>query len=252
MAHNLGIRPLEAGTLALLPGLYDAEIRDLDSHCGAVEGLLASAGYLPEGPGGILVVTSDHGENLGEHGLLDHKLSLAETLLHVPLVVRWPGRLDGGRRVEEAVRLQDLFPTLLEAAGVPAAPGETPRASSLLRVPLADGTQVSELPAPLSFLPSLRGMAPFAGRPDADFEPFRTGILAVTASPAGGRRLKWERRRRRADDGTETPLGERLYDLEADPGEERDLLGAKPPAAADLEAARAFAALADDWTAAPR
>jgi arylsulfatase A-like enzyme len=247
--HNLGIRPLDARTLGILSSLYDADVRDLDDHCAGVEKVLAGAGLLPEGPGGVLVVTSDHGENLGEHGLLDHKLSLADTLLRIPLVVRWPGRLDGGRRVKEAVRLQDLFPTLLEAAGIPADPSATPHAASLLGGRVPDSAQVSELPAPLAFLPGLKALPPFAARPDSDFEPMRIEILAATAPLEGGRRLKWERRRRKADAGPAKDLGERLYDLAADPGEERDLLGAKPPAPADVEAARRLAALAEAWTA---
>jgi len=67
----------------------------------------------------VLVVTSDHGENLGEHGLVDHQFSLGETLLAVPLVIRAPDRLDAGSRSDVPVQLGDIHATVLAAAGLP-------------------------------------------------------------------------------------------------------------------------------------
>ncbi len=247
MAHNLGVQPLDPRTLSILPGLYDAEIRRMNDPCVEMERLLAAAGVLGGGSDAVLVVTADHGENLGEHGLLDHKLSTADFLLHVPLVIRWPGRLEGGRRVKEQVRLQDLFPTLLEAAGV-APPGGTPHATSLVSEPLADRYQVSEFAAPLSYIEGMHRMPPFAGQPEEIYEPMHVGILAVTAPPEGGRRLKWEGRWRLAANGETAALPERLFDLEADPREDRDLLGVKEPAPADLAAAKRLAQEAAEWT----
>jgi arylsulfatase A-like enzyme len=250
MAHNLGVRTLDAGTLAILRGLYDAEILRMDDPCVRMERMLDAAGVLGDASDAVFVVTADHGENLGEHGLLDHKLSTAEALLHVPLVIRWPGRLEGGRRVKEQVRLQDLFPTLLEAAGL-APPGGTPHAASLVSAPLAGRWQVSEFPPPLSYLDYMHQTPPFAGLPEEIYEPMHTGILAVTAPQEGGRRLKWEGRWRLASNGETTALPERLYDLAADPGEDHDLLGGKEPAPADLAAAKALAKVAEEWTAPP-
>jgi len=252
MEHNLRTRPLGPGTLAILPGLYDAEILRMDAACARMEKVLAAAGVLAPGSGGILVVTADHGENLGDHGLLDHKLSVADRLLRIPLVVRWPGRLEGGGRVKEQVRLQDLFPTLLEAGGVPPGPGEAPHAASLLDPRLDGRAQVSEFPAPLSFVASMRTMPAFAGLPDDVYAPMHVSLLAATAPPAGGRRLKWERRTRVAFDGTTAPLGESLFDLEADPGEDRDLLAAPVVSLQDVEEAKRLARIADDWTAPPK
>ncbi len=247
MAHNLGVRPLPPETLAILSSLYDAEIGALDDGCARIEGLLRREGVLDPADGGYLfAATSDHGENLGEHGLVDHKLSVAETLLRVPLVIHSPGRFQGGRRVPDAVRLQDLFPTLLEAAGVGYDAGAIPHAQPLGAVTPGGRVQVAEFPAPLSFIDDMRRT--FPGRPEETFEPFRRGILAVIGTPSGGRRLKWVRTTRDDGAGGRTVLGESLFDLETDPGETRDLLAGPGATAADRESAARLAATAEAWT----
>ncbi len=65
-----------------------------------------------------LVITSDHGELLGEHGQFLHARFLYEELVHVPLLVILPGAAGGGRRVEEIVSLMDVAPTLANLAGL--------------------------------------------------------------------------------------------------------------------------------------
>jgi arylsulfatase A-like enzyme len=247
VAHNLGIRRIDARALERLSALYDAEIRSLDGHSRAIEALLAREGVLGAGTDSLLVVASDHGENLGEHGLLDHKLSVSDALLRVPLVIRGRGRFEGGRRETAQVRLQDLFPTLLAAAGVDLDPAETPHARELGAAGAAGLPQVSEFAPPVSFLPKAREL--FPGTPEGAFEPFRLGMLAATAPEEGGRRLKWVRTVRRDADGSTAPAGESLFDLVADPGETRDLLAPGSRAPADVEAAGRLAALADGWTA---
>jgi arylsulfatase A-like enzyme len=95
---------------------YAAGVRRLDRQLAAFIESLDTAGALD---GAIVVLTSDHGEELAEHGGWDHGLSLYEHQLRVPLVVRVPGA--EGRRIEEPVELVDLAPTLRAMAGVPAA-----------------------------------------------------------------------------------------------------------------------------------
>ena len=77
--------------------------------------LLRARGFLKDA---IVVVTSDHGEHLGEHGMLDHRISLYDTLLRVPLVVHRPGRYEGGAVVQAEVSLMDVYSTILAEAGV--------------------------------------------------------------------------------------------------------------------------------------
>jgi arylsulfatase A-like enzyme len=67
----------------------------------------------------VVVITSDHGEHLGEHGLQEHTNSLYMPLLHVPLVIAYPDKVPEGMRVPAAVTLRDIPATLLELVGVP-------------------------------------------------------------------------------------------------------------------------------------
>jgi len=83
----------------------------------------------------LIVFSSDHGEMLGDHGLLYKGCRFFEGLTHVPLIVSWPGRFRAGLRSEALVELVDLAPTLLEAAGLPAPP--TMQGKSLL--PILEG-----------------------------------------------------------------------------------------------------------------
>jgi len=97
--------------------LYDGEIHYVDSAVGRVLDSLAAAGLEDNT---IVLLTSDHGEAFGEHGALDrhHGLTLFDDQLHVPLIVRAPGRLKEGVRVTAQVRLVDVLPSLLELMGL--------------------------------------------------------------------------------------------------------------------------------------
>ncbi len=64
----------------------------------------------------LVVITGDHGEQFGEHGLFDHGNSLYQPLLHEPLVFSFPGRL-AGRRIARRVSLRDVARTMLDLSG---------------------------------------------------------------------------------------------------------------------------------------
>lgn len=87
-----------------LAALYDGEVRTADERLGELLDLLDQLELAQDT---VVIVTSDHGEHLGEGGKVDHQLSLDEALLRVPLVVRWP-RLVRPARVLEPVALTDL------------------------------------------------------------------------------------------------------------------------------------------------
>jgi arylsulfatase A-like enzyme len=96
--------------------LYDASILDLDGYLRQIFQDLKDRQLLDDT---IVVLTSDHGEQFGEHGLYLHNFSVYDALVHVPLVVHWPaGGLDA-RRVEEPVTTGALFSTLVDLAQVP-------------------------------------------------------------------------------------------------------------------------------------
>lgn len=112
----------------------------------------------------LIVVTSDHGEEFGEHGLFDHGTSLNPAVLWVPLVLVYPGQLPEGVRVSEPVSLVDVAATALTLAD-PARPQEIP-GSPLLR---RGGSQPQGLPgmivAEVEFTPGLSAWNPASRGP---------------------------------------------------------------------------------------
>jgi arylsulfatase A-like enzyme len=62
-------------------------------------------------------VTSDHGESLGDHGLSFHGAALYRELVHVPLIISWPGRVPDGVRVAEPISNTEIAATVLSLIG---------------------------------------------------------------------------------------------------------------------------------------
>jgi choline-sulfatase len=105
--------PLDERAVAEIRALYYGKISLLDEGFGEVLGAFERKGWLDDA---LVVQWSDHGEMLGDHGLL-HKSVFYESALRVPLTVRWPGRAEAGRVCDSLVEIIDVFPTLLEAVG---------------------------------------------------------------------------------------------------------------------------------------
>jgi tetratricopeptide (TPR) repeat protein len=171
---------------------YHGEVAAADA---ALEPLLRP--ILEQGRSGrtLVVLTSDHGEALGEHGEATHGVFAYEATLRVPLVVYAPA-LFAPRVVAEPVRHVDLVPTILDVLG-------------------------AQLPGGLSgrsLLPLLSGRRQET-RPPLYFEALSTSINRRWAPLYGLREgsLKY----------VELPLPE-LYDLSADPGERRNLAATRP------------------------
>ncbi len=98
--------------------LYDAEICYVDARIGELVADLKARRLLDNT---LVIIVSDHGENIGEHGgLLDHCLSVNQTLLNVPLIVRYPPAFEPGLRYGGLVSTVSIFPTVLKVAGVTA------------------------------------------------------------------------------------------------------------------------------------
>ena len=95
---------------------YDRSIRYLDDALRSLFDSLEARGELDRT---IVVITSDHGEQFGEHGLGWHSNSLYEQLTHVPLFIRYPSRVPAGTRVAQAVSLRDLAATLVDLGALP-------------------------------------------------------------------------------------------------------------------------------------
>lgn len=94
--------------------LYDASVASADSNLGALFALLRDRELQDRT---LLIVISDHGEEMLEHGSLLHGQSLYGELVRIPMLWRLPGGTSGGLRIKTAVTLVDLVPTLLELLG---------------------------------------------------------------------------------------------------------------------------------------
>lgn len=99
-----------------LRAAYHAMIAQIDDMIGKLLETLRSTGQLADT---LIVFMSDHGEMLGDHGLLYKGCRFYEGLVHVPLIMSCPGRLIGGVVSNALVELVDLPPTILEFAGIP-------------------------------------------------------------------------------------------------------------------------------------
>lgn len=97
---------------------YDQEIRYTDKFVGALLDTLQKQKLLEKT---IIILTSDHGEEFGEHGILGfHSYSLYDELIRVPLLFYFPGSRPG--TVDVPVSLMDIGPTLLDILSLPASP----------------------------------------------------------------------------------------------------------------------------------
>ncbi len=202
---------------------YLGEIATADAAVGRLLDGLRAAGLYPRA---VVALVSDHGEGLGDHGEIQHGVFLYRSTLHVPLILKLPSAAGAGDRRPEPVGLVDLAPTLLALAGVE---------------PGGDGDGVDLLAG--------------AGSPDRM-------LFAETFYPR--LHFGWSELESAADGRWSLIEGPRpeLFDLEADPGETRDVLAANrrerarlareienrrrplaAPAAADAEVAARLASL---------
>jgi arylsulfatase A-like enzyme len=97
-------------------GWYDGSIRAADVEIGRVLEKLDALGIASDT---LVVFVSDHGEEFRDHGGGFHEDNVYGELVNVPLVMRWPERIQAGLAVEETVEMLDVAPTVLALAGVP-------------------------------------------------------------------------------------------------------------------------------------
>lgn len=92
---------------------YDSEVAYTDHYVGR---LLEALDELKLEKSTVVVLLSDHGESLGEHGYIGHGRHLYENIVRIPLIFRWPGVVQAGKTVASDVSLLDVAPTILELA----------------------------------------------------------------------------------------------------------------------------------------
>jgi len=180
----------------ILWALYRAEIRYLDSQIARLFEELESDGLLDDT---AIIVVSDHGENIGDHGLMDHQYCLYETLLQVPLVIRHPQTFDSGRS-EELVETHRLYETVADIAGIDGTePGTAP---SLVDENEPTNYAIAEYTAPQ---PSVETLDEEYGPLSDDSWQYDRALRAIQTG-------RWKYIE--ASDGTFE-----LYDLQSDPDE---------------------------------
>jgi len=178
--------------------LYTGEVAHVDAALGRFFDTLSSQGRLANT---LVVLTSDHGEGLGEHGERTHGMFAYESSLHVPLILSWRGVLPS-RRVSSRVRLIDVAPTILALSGL----------------------RALDAPQGRSLIPLIEGREDDAGR-ESYFEALAFNLNRGWAPLTGiyYRGFKY----------IDLPIAE-LYDLESDPGETRNLGSSSPSLVAEM------------------
>jgi arylsulfatase A-like enzyme len=190
--------------------LYDGEVAYVDNQIRRLRDALARLGLDRTT---LVILTSDHGESHGEHNRYFAR-DLYRPSLHVPLIFAFPPGEVQPHRVTDQVRLIDITPTVLDYLQIE-----------------ASGSLEGK-----SLLPLIRGADDEKGRPA--YAIFPTGQLGSTAGGMfalqdKGYKLIWSSAWWYAD-GVRVPPREELYDVQADPQEEINVLVQKPPVLPDL------------------
>ena len=172
-----------------LQAAYYAMIELIDDQVGRMLDALHDSGQADDT---LVIFTSDHGEMLGDHGLIQKGCRFYEGLVRVPLILAWPGTIRAGLVSDALVELTDLAPTLLEAARAP----------------------VPEWMQGRSLLPIGSGAVPLDQHRDAVWCEYFDALDAPDATRA----TMYRERRYKLVVYHGHGLGE-LYDLERDPGE---------------------------------
>lgn len=178
---------------------YGAGVHAFDRGIGPFLEELRTSGLLDRA---YFVLTSDHGEELMEHGGWNHGNNLYDHQLHVPLLIRKPLAEDAGRRIASLVSLVDLMPTLSALGGIETPPGILGRDFSTL---LRGGSDAETT-------------AVFAGAVNEN--PRIQGVRTLS------HKLIWDEKRGELE----------LYDVVSDPQECRDLSDEDAPSVARMKA----------------
>jgi arylsulfatase A-like enzyme len=188
---------LSPDDLASEVAAYDGAIAYTDDQIGALLDALAVA--RPDRPR-LVIVTSDHGEEFGEHRGFLHGNHLYQETIHVPLIVSEPGAVPAGQRISTPVTNTSVAATILERTGLSAEPALSPSLRTLWEAPAADGAW----PLPLAELEH-RPWVP-------EGAPVRDGALRSLYGPG------WQY----IEHDTRVP---EFYDLLTDPREQQNVAG---------------------------
>jgi N-acetylglucosamine-6-sulfatase len=197
---------------------YWATILSVDDSVGRLRGWLESSGQLDNT---VVVFVGDNGLLEGEHGMVD-KRTMHEPSIRIPMLVRYPPLSGGGRVIDRQVLTVDMAPSLLELAGAEPLQGIDGRSWVKL---VREGD------------PDWRRSWFYYYNYEKEF-PYTPNVRGI-------RTERWKYIRYPHGDGGPDRHKAELYDLQADPGERRNLIGAEPPSRVEelaAELARLMAA----------
>lgn len=186
--------------VAHVSDLYDAGIAYTDDLLGGLFETLSRLGLEDENL--LLVITSDHGDEFSEHGQMTHQ-TLYQGILHVPLIVRWPGHVPAGRTPRQPVQGADLAPSILELAGL--SPGAMVQAEGPEGAPPEEPVEMQGR----SWVPSLT----------EELVPWNVAWSELGTPNNEEASLRWGRYKLI---GNRFTYKAKLFDLEMDPGETFD------------------------------
>jgi arylsulfatase A-like enzyme len=187
----------------ILRALYRAEISYLSKRILEIVDVLKAEG---EWEDTLFIITSDHGENIGEHGLMDHQYALYDTLLNVPLFIH--GSPFGDESSDDLVQLVDLPPTILDVLDIDA-PGAREQFQGVSFHPDAPEDREFAVAEYLSPQPSMNALQKRVGDLPDNVEKFDRSLRAIRTE-----RYKYIR----GSDGSQG-----LYNIQNDPDETRDI-----------------------------
>ena len=214
--------------LDLIIAEYDAEVHFADAMVGELLDVLEQQGLADDT---LVVITADHGEGLMQHGYMLHGVSLFDEEVRVPLMMRWPGRIEPERLIEAPVALADLAATILELVGV-ANPIESEGSPEILSqsgsslAPALVGDAILDARRPI-YLYRRHYHRAFV---KPAYLAHRSPSIPVDGSQHGIRKGRWK-----YIFGPEEKL-HALYDLQVDPEERHDVVPGESKRAARMQA----------------
>jgi arylsulfatase A-like enzyme len=215
--YSLGLVTLAPEEMGALIALYDGEVAYADYRLGRIVDAMKELELLDDT---LLIVTSDAGEDLSDHGAMADASSLYDSMIRVPLVMRLPRKIPAGRRVRDQVQTLDIMKAVLDLTAEGGAPA-------------VGGPTAPMVPRPVAFAEArvdwgaLRYYQQIA--PGMDLSPLERNLLAA-------RTLDYKYI-------FNSKKSAALYDLRSDPAETASALNAH------VEQARDLSARLDEWGA---